>query len=37
MRIAILTQYYPPEVGAPQARLSDLARNLKSVVTKSLS
>jgi len=29
MRFAILTQYYPPEVGAPQARLSDLARKLK--------
>lgn len=28
MRIAILTQYYPPEIGAPQARLSDLARRL---------
>jgi glycosyltransferase involved in cell wall biosynthesis len=27
MRLAILTQYYPPEIGAPQARLSDLARN----------
>ena len=26
MRIAIHTQYYPPEIGAPQARLSDLAR-----------
>ena len=26
MRIGILTQYYPPEFGAPQARLSDLAR-----------
>ena len=25
MRIGILTQYYPPEMGAPQARLSDLA------------
>jgi colanic acid biosynthesis glycosyl transferase WcaI len=25
MRILILTQYYPPEIGAPQARLSDLA------------
>ncbi len=25
MRIAILTQYYPPEMGAPQARLSELA------------
>jgi glycosyltransferase involved in cell wall biosynthesis len=28
MRIAILTQYYPPEMGAPQSRLSDLARRL---------
>lgn len=26
MRIVILTQYYPPELGAPQGRLSDLAR-----------
>jgi glycosyltransferase involved in cell wall biosynthesis len=26
MRLIILTQYYPPEVGAPQNRLSDLAR-----------
>ena len=26
MRIVILTQYYPPEIGAPQNRLSDLAR-----------
>jgi glycosyltransferase involved in cell wall biosynthesis len=26
MRLAILTQYYPPEIGAPQARLSALAR-----------
>ena len=26
MRVTILTQYYPPEVGAPQGRLSDLAR-----------
>ena len=25
MRILILTQYYPPEIGAPQARLSELA------------
>ncbi len=25
MKIAILTQYYPPEIGAPQARLSELA------------
>ena len=29
MRILIHTQYYPPEMGAPQARLSDLARRLK--------
>jgi glycosyltransferase involved in cell wall biosynthesis len=28
MRILILTQYYPPEVGAPQNRLSDLAERL---------
>lgn len=28
MRIAILTQYYPPEMGAPQARLSELAAHL---------
>ena len=28
MRILILTQYYPPESGAPQNRLSDLARRL---------
>ena len=26
MRIGILTQYYPPETGAPQARLSELAQ-----------
>jgi glycosyltransferase involved in cell wall biosynthesis len=26
LRIAIHTQYYPPEMGAPQARLSELAR-----------
>lgn len=25
MRIGLLTQYYPPEIGAPQARLSHLA------------
>jgi glycosyltransferase involved in cell wall biosynthesis len=25
MRFGILTQYYPPEIGAPQARLSELA------------
>jgi glycosyltransferase involved in cell wall biosynthesis len=28
MRVTILTHYYPPEVGAPQARLSTLARLL---------
>jgi len=26
MKLAVLTQYYPPEIGAPQARLSNLAR-----------
>jgi len=26
MKFGILTQYYPPETGAPQARLSDLAK-----------
>ncbi|MBN3035787.1 MAG: glycosyltransferase family 4 protein [Bacteroidales bacterium] len=31
MKILILTQYYPPEVGAPQNRLSDLAQRLKSM------
>lgn len=29
MRILFLTQYYPPESGAPQNRLHSLARNLK--------
>ena len=29
MRFTILTQYYPPEVGAPQARLAALARALQ--------
>jgi colanic acid biosynthesis glycosyl transferase WcaI len=28
MRFTILTQYYPPEIGAPQNRLSDLASRL---------
>ena len=28
MHITILTQYYPPEIGAPQARLSELSRGL---------
>ena len=26
MKLGILTQYYPPEIGAPQGRLSDLAQ-----------
>ncbi|MCF7822783.1 MAG: glycosyltransferase family 4 protein [Candidatus Marinimicrobia bacterium] len=26
MHLCILTQYYPPEIGAPQARLSELAK-----------
>lgn len=30
MRFIILTQYYPPETGAPQNRLSDLARRLQN-------
>lgn len=28
MRVLILTQYYPPEIGAPQTRLAALAREL---------
>jgi len=28
VRVTILTQYYPPEIGAPQARLSELANAL---------
>jgi colanic acid biosynthesis glycosyl transferase WcaI len=28
MKIGILTQYYPPEIGAPQARLSETAARL---------
>lgn len=31
MKIVILSQYYPPEVGAPQNRLSELAVRLKSL------
>lgn len=30
MKLIIHTMYYPPEMGAPQARLSDLARGLKA-------
>jgi glycosyltransferase involved in cell wall biosynthesis len=29
MRVGILTQYFPPEMGAPQARLSELATRLR--------
>lgn len=29
VRVTVLTQYYPPEVGAPQARLSELVRHLR--------
>lgn len=28
MKFVILTQYYPPEIGAPQTRLSELAKHL---------
>ena len=31
MKIAILTQYYPPEMGAPQGRLSELAKSIVSL------
>lgn len=31
MRILLHTQYYPPEIGAPQNRLSDLACELQSL------
>ena len=30
MRILFLTQYYPPEIGAPQNRLHELALRLKA-------
>lgn len=30
MKFAILTQYYPPEIGAPQTRLSELAKYLSA-------
>src|SRR5581483_4150068 len=29
MKLAIVTQYYPPEIGAPQGRLSELAAALQ--------
>ncbi len=31
MKILILTQYYPPEVGAPQFRISDMAERLNKL------
>jgi glycosyltransferase involved in cell wall biosynthesis len=31
LRVLILTQYFPPEVGAPQARLSETARKLQQL------
>ena len=31
MRILLITQYYPPETGAPQNRLSDLAKRLTAL------
>lgn len=34
MKIIILTQYYPPETGAPQNRLSDLAKRLHQLGVK---
>ena len=30
MKLLILTQYYPPEIGAPQNRLHELAVRLKA-------
>ena len=30
MKLVFLTQYFPPEIGAPQARLFELARGLKN-------
>lgn len=30
MRVLIVTQFYPPELGAPQTRLSELARRLRA-------
>lgn len=29
-RFIILTQYYPPEIGAPQARLSEMAKRMRT-------
>ena len=33
MRLAIMTQYYLPEIGAPQLRLSALAREAQLLGT----
>jgi hypothetical protein len=30
VKVTLLTQYYPPEVGAPQARIAALARGLSA-------
>ena len=30
MKLLLLTQYYPPEIGAPQNRLHELAVRLKT-------
>ena len=31
MRLLVITQYFPPEMGAPQARLFELAKRLRSM------
>jgi hypothetical protein len=31
MKLLIITQYFPPELGAPQARLYELAKRLKNL------
>ena len=31
LKFCILTQYYPPEIGAPQNRLSELSVHLKNI------
>ena len=31
MKLLIFSQYYPPEMGAPQARLSELAKHLRKM------
>jgi glycosyltransferase involved in cell wall biosynthesis len=36
VRVGILTQYYPPEMGAPQARLSELAARLAELGHETL-